>query len=101
MEIISGILIGGFAAYAITFVLTMSYIAQPFRDCVFKQRVKWNFQYPWETCRMCVGFWVSVMVWLLLLPVGGILMLFSIYGFSYFLACREIPVPPSDLDNHG
>lgn len=97
MEEISKLLLGGWAAYAVTFLLVTSFIARPIRERIRRVRAKWNFGYPWEDCRQCVGFWVSLFIWPLTWPSGP-LMLLGIYGFSYFLACREIPIPPSELD---
>ena len=100
MDDIAKLLLGGWSAYALTFVFTMSYIARPIRERIAKMRAQWSLGYPWEECRQCVGFWASLLAWAFTWPSGP-LMLLGIYGFSYFLACREIPIPPSNLDDNG
>lgn len=73
-------------AYVITFLITSSSIMLPFRNWLYKKTPKWqigdnpHFIY----CRMCIGFWVSLIVsWL------ANENLFLIYGLSYFLATQE------------
>lgn len=75
-----------FTAYAITFVITSSSLFEPFRFWFIKKTPKLrigNNKHLIE-CRMCFGFWASVLVcntdWKMILPV---------YGLSYFLATQE------------
>ena len=74
------------SVYALTFVLASSCLLEPFRTwamaCFPRLRIG-NNRHPIE-CRMCVGFWISLIVcnvnWKMVLPV---------YGLSYFLATQE------------
>jgi len=72
--------------YALTFVLASSSLFEPFRNKVmvrFPRLRIGNNKHPIE-CRMCAGFWISVIVcnvdYKMILPV---------YGLSYFLATQE------------
>lgn len=83
---IERILIKSLGVYAITFVVASSSLFEPFRDWFManypKLRIGDN-KHPIE-CRMCFGFWVSVVVcnidYTMILPV---------YGLAYFLATQE------------
>lgn len=82
----SALIIKALSAYALTFVIASSSLLEPARSWVQK-RTPWlkigNHKHFIE-CRMCIGFWVSVMIcytdWRMVLPV---------YGLSYFLATQE------------
>lgn len=84
----SSFVINTLAAYAITFVITSSSIlAQP--RAWLMAHTAWlcpTGHRHFLECRMCVGFWSSLLVcgftadWRLLLAV---------YGASYFLATQE------------
>jgi hypothetical protein len=87
------LLILSFTSYAITFVIASSRIMEPIREKVKKvfsngRSVNLTDNRHFIECRMCVGFWVSLVVcgsniheWQFILPV---------YGISYFLATQEL-----------
>lgn len=74
------------SAYALTFVIASGSILLPVREWVKAKTpslaIKENKHFI--ECRMCVGFWCSVLVcnidWKMILAV---------YGLSYFLATQE------------
>jgi hypothetical protein len=78
-----------FAAYIVTAVIVDG-------GALYKFRVWFQAKTPWLvkgnpsrhllTCRMCTGFWVSLVISGL---YGDWLMLPLVYGASYFLACQE------------
>lgn len=83
----SALIIDSLAAYAVTFVIASSSLTEPARHWIVCRTpwLKLGLKHPhFIDCRMCVGFWVSVLVcnsdWRMLLPV---------YGLSYFLATQE------------
>lgn len=75
------------SAYALTFIITSS--------AIFEHQRQWlKVRTPWMhvqghrhfiECRMCVGFWVSLVV----CNANWSTMLFPVYGLSYFLATQE------------
>ncbi len=73
-------------SYAITFVIASSSLFEPFRIWFMKKvpKLKIGHNKHFIECRMCLGFWVSVLVcntdWRMTLPV---------YGLAYFLATQE------------
>lgn len=82
----SSLIIKALAVYALTFVVVSSSLFEPFR-LRFAQRtprLRIGNNKHMIYCRMCTGFWVSVLVcnidYSLILPV---------YGLSYFLATQE------------
>lgn len=84
-----------FTVYYITIVLTVGHIAKDLRQWIHDFRRHWGVEFAFETCRLCVGFWVSLAVWLVMmltLPVHfGLFDLGGICGAAYFLACLERP----------
>ena len=90
----SGIAILGrvFAAYIITCVVTSSSLFGPLRERV-KRATPWlvigESKHPIE-CRLCLGFWVSLLVCLCTSPPElAIFNILPVYGASYFLATQE------------
>ena len=90
----SGIAILGkiFAAYIITCVVTSSSLFAPLRQGV-KHATPWlvigESNHPIE-CRLCLGFWVSLLVCLCTSPPElAIFNILPVYGASYFLATQE------------
>ncbi len=75
-----------FAVYAVTFVVTASSLFEGARLRVMKNTpwLKIGSHKHFVECRMCVGFWVSLLAcnidYRLVLPV---------YGLSYFMATQE------------
>lgn len=82
--------------YAMTFLFTSSHALKGLRerfgeilDAVFPDR-----EYRMEECRMCMGFWLTVGLFLSLLPTEAVslhhwLNFSAAYGLSYFLATQE------------
>jgi hypothetical protein len=74
------------SSYALTFVIASSAIFEPFRVWFMAKtpRLKIGEHKHMIECRMCVGFWMSLVVcntdWKMILPV---------YGLAYFLATQE------------
>lgn len=92
MESGIGILSKVFAAYIITCVVTASSLFGPLREKV-KQATPWlvigNNKHPIE-CRLCLGFWVSLLVCFCTSPPELITInVLPVYGASYFLATQE------------
>jgi hypothetical protein len=89
IEIITGI----FASYIITAVLVNGNIFYSSREWI-KGKTPWLVKGPkyigkhMLDCRMCVGFWVSLVVYLVLIP-GPWSLFFLIFGAAYFLATQE------------
>jgi len=86
-EIITGI----FAAYIITAVLVSGNILFKAREWAKKKTpwlVKGKERRHMFDCRLCVGAWVSLAVYLSLVT-GSWSLVFLIYGASYWLACQE------------
>ena len=100
-----GIITGIFAAYIITAVLVNGNIFYSVREWA-KKKTPWLVKGPkyqarhMLDCRMCVGAWVSLAVYLSLAtgywpsPDEGLRpaswsLAFLIYGASYFLATQE------------
>lgn len=111
----TAVLTAGLMVYAITFIITMSQIMLPVRkqirdilDAVGEKNSKTMVRrdaegeviitdpedddggegYDAISCRMCVGFWVTLIVCLWTLSFTDTL---AAYGFSYFLATQERP----------
>ena len=81
-----------FAAYIITCVVTSSSLFGPLRERV-KRATPWlvigESKHPIE-CRLCLGFWVSLLVCLCTSPPELITInVLPVYGASYFLATQE------------
>lgn len=82
----STIIIDSLSAYALTFVIASSSLMERPRQLLIS-KTPWlkigNHKHFFE-CRMCVGFWCSVIVcnidYTMILPV---------YGLAYFLATQE------------
>lgn len=76
----------GLSAYALTFIVASSSIMDPVRRWVIQRTpyMKIGNHKHFIECRMCIGFWASLIVcnvaWQMMLPV---------YGVSYFLATQE------------
>ena len=77
-----------FAQYVITLVITNSHAAKYLREKI----LSWFdsiLEYPFSTCRLCIGFWVS----LILSVINRDSLTFNdfllIYGGGYFLATQE------------
>ena len=92
MESGIGILSKIFAAYIITCVVTSSSLFGPLRERV-KRVTPWlmigESNHPIE-CRLCLGFWVSLLVCLCTSPPELITInVLPVYGASYFLATQE------------
>lgn len=78
--------------YAGTFLLASSEAFRRPREAFGKllDRLFGTERYVFETCRMCVGFWVTFASWLMLsLRFDESLLFFAAYGASYFLATQE------------
>ena len=81
-----------FSAYIITCVVTASSLFGPLRERV-KRATPWlvigESKHPIE-CRLCLGFWVSLLVCLCTSPPElAIFNILPVYGASYFLATQE------------
>ena len=92
MESGIGILSKIFAAYIITCVVTSSSLFGPLRERV-KRATPWlvigESKHPIE-CRLCLGFWVSLLVCFCTSPTeSALLNILPVYGASYFLATQE------------
>ena len=74
------------SAYAITFVVASSSLFEPFRFWFIKKTPKLRIgnNKHFVECRMCTGFWVSIVVCNL-----DYTMILPVYGLSYFLATQE------------
>ena len=90
----SGIAILGrvFAVYIITCVVASSSLFGPLRERV-KRATPWlvigESKHPIE-CRLCLGFWVSLLVCLCTSsPELITINVLPVYGASYFLATQE------------
>jgi hypothetical protein len=74
------------SSYAVTFVVASSSLLEPLRNWIMRHTpwLKIGKHNHFVACRMCVGFWVSLLVCFncfeFVLPV---------YGLSYFLATQE------------
>ena len=89
------LLVQALAAYAITFLLTMSQAGLYLWRNPIERLAKDRLDYRPELrdgilyfiqCRMCTGFWVSLGV---VICYGSFDMLLPVYGLSYFLATQE------------
>ncbi len=92
MESGIGILSKIFAAYIITCVVTASSLFGPLRErvkCVTPWLMIGGSTHPIE-CRLCLGFWVSLLVCFCTSPPDlALLNILPVYGASYFLATQE------------
>jgi hypothetical protein len=83
-----------FGAYIITAVIVDGNIFYRIREWI-KAKTPWLFKgnppRHLLECRMCTGFWVSVLVALLTCGISmeTVFSFFLIYGASYFLATQE------------
>ena len=83
-----------FACYAITFVIVNGDILHKIRSKFISLTpfLRVNNMHMLE-CRMCIGFWVSLLVSIATTDTSDILlfilMWLSYYGASYFLATQE------------
>jgi hypothetical protein len=92
IKIVTGI----FASYIITAVLVNGNIFYTAREWI-KDKTPWLVKGPKYTgkhmldCRMCVGFWVSLVVYLTLYFTYDLhpSFFFLIYGVPYFLSTQE------------
>ena len=77
-----------FASYIITCVLCKSSVFEYFRTFVkhYTPQLRIGNHPHFIECRLCVGFWVSIIV---CLAYNSIYNLPLIYGASYFLATQE------------
>jgi hypothetical protein len=64
-------------------LFTVSHIAEVFIHPVTK-RVDDLIGYPFSRCRLCIGFWISIGIW-----VGTGLNPLFIYGISQYLTQTE------------
>lgn len=74
--------------YAITFVIASSSLFDPFRTYIMRlfPKLKIKQHKHFIECRMCISFWISVLVCLVYSDISHILV---VYGTSYFLATQE------------
>lgn len=74
-------------SYALTFVIASSSIVEPTRKRIMTLApwLKIGNHKHFIECRMCVGFWVSLIV----CNTSWATMLLPVYGLSYFLATQE------------
>lgn len=75
---------GGFVVYAITFIITLSRIAEPFRE--WWGDGWWKFDAEFIQCAMCVGVWVAAATCLWHMSLWDTV---AAYGLSYFLRTLE------------
>jgi hypothetical protein len=83
---IEKLLLLSLSSYALTFVITSSSILESTRQTIIHKTVQLeigNHKHFIE-CRMCVGFWVSLVV-----CNADFLSILPVYGLSYFLATQE------------
>ncbi len=77
-----------FSSYVVTCVITSSSLFEPLRKLLINKTPKLKigiYKHPIE-CRLCLGFWVSILVSLVFADIEQVL---AIYGASYFLATLE------------
>lgn len=86
----------GFVVYALTFLFASSKAGSILRDPLGELLDEWfsKDRYVFEECRMCVGVWITMGLFLSLLPTQGVSLLdfpewVAAYGLSYFLATQE------------
>lgn len=80
------------AAYAVTFLLASSVALSGPRRAFGRllDKLYGKERFRMEECRMCVGFWVVLGMWLLMSrEVGQIVPFLAVYGLSYFMATQE------------
>ena len=85
-------LLNVFTVYIVTCVVTASSLFGPLRERV-KRATPWlvigESKHPIE-CRLCLGFWVSLLVCFCTAPHDSALLnVLPVYGASYFLATQE------------
>lgn len=80
------VILAGFAVYAVTLIITISRIAESFRE--WWGDGWWIFDAEFIECAMCVGVWVSALI---CLPHMGLWDTVCAYGISYFLKTQERP----------
>lgn len=88
----TGLITNALVVYAVTFIITMSHIMDLPR-VLFRLLVeKWwgKVDYDFISCRMCVGFWVTLAMWPFMWNTNWY-DLIAVYGLSYFLATQERP----------
>jgi len=88
MGYITNFLLESFSSYALTFLIASSSLFEPFRLFIVnkfpKLRIGVN-KHP-IYCRMCIGFWTSLVCTLVL---GNYADTLAVWGLSYFLATQE------------
>lgn len=83
----SAIIIYALSVYALTFVIASSSLTESLRHWIVCRTpwLKLSIKHPhFIDCRMCVGFWVSVLV-----CNTDLKMILPVYGLSYFMATQE------------
>ena len=83
------LLLAVFTAYIATVVVTSSSLLEPGRRWLIARtpRLQISPTHPhFIECRLCVGFWVCL---ILCLALGDLRLLGFVYGASYFLATQE------------
>jgi len=71
--------------YIVTIVITSSSILEPIREYI-KSKFKTPKHKPFIECRLCVSFWISIIVCGIFYDISNML---AVYGCSYFLATQE------------
>lgn len=84
------VIIAGFAVYAITFLITVSHIAEKPRRWWRKMHkgtlLGQSKEFDFISCAMCTGFWVAMLTCLWDLGFWDTV---AAYGVSYFLRTLE------------
>ena len=81
------IIVGGFTSYILTALLVDGTIFNTPRRWLRKKTQFLTFNSHWLfDCRLCLGFWVSIIVAFF---IGNISIFLAIYGFSHFLSMIE------------
>lgn len=81
----------GFAHYVITMTLTISFLAEKFVHPITRNVDRWT-GYSFSTCRLCMGFWVALVISLItrenLLAIWGLSQ--TITMFEPIFAIKDI-----------
>jgi hypothetical protein len=77
-----------FLAYVITFIIASSSVFEPIRSIIKSklQILQIGDNKHFIECRMCIGFWVSLIACVV---ANKLDLFFVVYGASYFLATQE------------
>jgi len=84
----------GFCVYALTFLFTSSHALKGPRELLGELLDEYwpEREYKMEECRMCIGVWVTLVLWIVSLPwtsFHDLPAFIAGYGLSYFLATQE------------